>query len=154
MPITVYSDDEITAQATAYLRTRFNKDISPDSFLGKLARAMAMLVIGIEKAVKDADNDATPSKSSSKAALDQWAVVLGVSDGSGVEGSYGRKKATGAAGGQATLTGTNGTVYPAGLKLTASDGTILKLANTLTIISGGSVAGAIITALTDPGDPR
>jgi len=142
MAITIYSDDEISAQVLSYFRTRFpGRDLSTESFLGKVARAVAMGLVGLQKAVKDADNDSTPSQYTSSTALDNFAILFGLSDG---ESSYGRKKPTTATGGVAPFTGSNGTVYNNGTVLVASDGvTTFQVIDGPFTISGTSVTGHV-----------
>jgi hypothetical protein len=133
MPITIYTEQEISAQTLAFLRNRFpNRDTSTESFIGKLARTFAMVALGIQKSALDADNDAVPSSKTSTARLDEFAYVFGVL--ADTAGNYGRKGATVAGGGVGTITGTKATVYTAGSLLVGPDGvTLFKLNSNVTI---------------------
>ncbi len=170
MPITIYTEEEISNQALAFLRNRFpGRDTSTESYLGKLARTFGMVASGIQKAALDADQDSIPNANNSTAALEQFAYVFGVP--SSTPGQYGRKEATVAAGGVGLSTGTNGTSFPAGTQLTAPDGvTIIEVVSTVTIagvppgvgsistsfraVTGGTVgnleAGSVLTWVTAP----
>src|SRR5574342_606347 len=147
MPITIYTETEIAAQTLAYFRNRFpDKDSGDGSWLDKIAKATGMALYSLQKAVLDADHDSTPNDKSSEAALEQFAVTFGLSDGAG---NYGRKQATFASGGVATLSGTKGTTYTDGLVATASDGvTQISLSGTVTIPGSppgtGTVAGSFV----------
>lgn len=133
MAITIPSDETIEAQALAYKRNRFpSRDLGTEGFLGLEARAEALLVLGLLKAVADADKDAVPSSSTSEARLDEWATLFGLP--TATAGVYGRKAAVASSGGAGTLTGTKGTAYVAGATLTAPDGvTIIELVDNETI---------------------
>lgn len=142
MAITIPTDEELSAQVLAYLRTRFpGKATGTESFLGKMARATAMALLGLHKSVLDADNDSSPSQKTSSAALDNFAYLFGLSNGAS---GYGRKGAIAATGGVALCTGTDGTVYTDGLLLTASDGvTQVALSGTVTIPTSGIPTGSV-----------
>lgn len=146
MAITIPLIDEVIASGLAYWRNRFpGRDHSTEGFLGKTARACSMLIMGLLQSVEAADNDATPSSKTSTEGLDDWAFVLGLPDG---EGGYGRKKATAAANGQGYCTGENATVFGAGGTLTATDGTIVQLVDSVTVPGvppgSGQVLGSFI----------
>lgn len=146
MAITIPLIDEVIASGIAYWRNRFpGRDHSTDGFLGKTARACAMLIVGLLQSVEAADNDAVPSENTSTGGLDDWAFSLGLPDG---EGGYGRGKATAAANGAAYCTGENATVFPEGATLTASDGTAVQLVDGQTIPGvppgSGQVLGSFV----------
>ncbi|MCU1282884.1 MAG: hypothetical protein JWM53_6430, partial [bacterium] len=147
IPIPTY--DTVVAAALSFARNRFNgRDLSTESFLGKLSRAEAMLFFQLMQTMLAADNDAVPTSKSSTAALDSWAVAVGV-PGSTL-GTYGRKLATPALGIAGTISGTNGTVYPDSSTLTASDGqTLYKLNNGgVALVLPGSPPGTSTTTAT------
>lgn len=151
MPITIYSEQQIAGQALAFLRNRFQgRDSSPESFLGKLARAFGMVAAGIQKSALDADGDAVPGTSNSTARLDEFAYVFGVP--SSTPGSYGRKGATLAGGGVGQATGANTTVFPVGTQALGPDGvTLFQVASTVTIpgsLPGSGTVTAQFTAVT------
>jgi uncharacterized phage protein gp47/JayE len=145
MAITIYTEEEISNQALAFLRNRFpGRDSSRESFLGKVARSFGMLASGIQKSALDADNDSVPSTKNSTEALEYFAYVFGVP--SSTAGTYGRKEGTAAGGGVALCTGTNGTTFTAGDQLLAPDGvTYIELESTVSIAGSppgnGSISG-------------
>ena len=150
MPITTYSRDEIAAQVLAFFRVRFpGRDLGPESWLGKQARATAMALLLIQKAIEDADHDAVPGPLSSTLALDNFAVVFGLPSNKGGYGRNGAVAATGAAG---NASGTKGITFSDGLLLTASDGvTTFELQGAVTIPGtppGTDVALAKFVAVT------
>ncbi len=140
--VTVPDQATLQAQCLAFLRSRFtNRDTGTESFLGKIARAWSMMLLGLQQSVQNADRDSPPSQNSSSAALDLWASVLGLSNGAG---GFGRKGANPASGGLGLCTGTNGTVFTAGSALTAPDGTtILQLVSLVTIFGSPPGSGSI-----------
>ena len=154
MAITIYTRAEIEAQVMAYFRNRFpGRDMGTESFLGKTARAVTMALVGLQKAVADADNDASPSSKTSITKLDQFADLFGLPSNSG---GYGRDGATTSSGGAASITGTNGTAVSDGATLTASDGvTVIALDGAVTIPGSppwtGSATGAFIAVTAGTG---
>jgi uncharacterized phage protein gp47/JayE len=147
MPLLLPSLDEIVERALVAFRTRFpGKDTGTESFLGKIARALGMTVLGFLQAVKIVESDAVPSERSSSEGLDVWAETLAIPAGG--DGRYGRRRATYASGGQGLCTGTLGTTFPDGAFLTAPDGTEVRLSGTVTIPGlppgVGSVAGSFV----------
>src|SRR5207244_722695 len=121
-------------------------DLGTESWLGKQSRAVAMALLAIEKAIEDADHDGAPSPKTSTAALDAFAVLFGLPSN---QGGYGRNGAVAASGGAGPVTGTNGTIYPDGALLLASDGvTQFKLSGSVTIPGmppgSGSIAGKFV----------
>ena len=71
-------------QIVAFFRNRFpGKDDHEESFIGKTARAVAMSLFGLLRAVKAVDNDAVPSGNTSSDGLRAWAFVFGVPSASG-----------------------------------------------------------------------
>lgn len=133
MPITIPSLDTVVSDVRAFFRNRFpGRDDHSESFLGKLARAIAASLSGLHASVLAADNDAVPSSQSSDAAIEKWAETLGVP--ADADGNYGREGATVASGGVGALSGTNGTIFPAGSIATAPDGvTLIQLQSEVTI---------------------
>jgi uncharacterized phage protein gp47/JayE len=126
MPISLPTYEEIEAQALAFARGRLpGKDTHTESWLGKIARAMARLVNGFHFSVQSADYDAVPSQNTSSAGLDRLAERMGLSNGAG---GYGRSLATAATGGAGLCEGTKGITFPDGTQLLAPDGvTIIEL---------------------------
>lgn len=122
----------IWPQVLAFFRNRFpGKDTSPESFLGKLARAVARSISYWLVSLQSVDQDAVPSQKTSFTALANMAYAYGLPSNLG---GYGANGATAASGGVIACTGTNGTVYPSGLFLTGPDGTtIFKTTSTVTI---------------------
>lgn len=146
MAITIPLIDEVIASGLAYWRNRFaGRDHGTEGFLGKTARACSMLIMGLLQSVEAADNDATPSNKTSSGGRDDHAFVYGLPDGTG---GYGRKKAAAAANGQGYCTGDNTTVFGAGSTLTASDGTIVALVDSVTVPGvmpgSGQILGSFI----------
>jgi uncharacterized phage protein gp47/JayE len=146
MAISIPTYDAVVSAALAYYRNRFpGRDLSDTSFLGKKARAEAMIVFQHLQAELSADNDAVPTQKTSDAAMDNWAVAVGVPGPT--LGAYGRKSSTAATGLKGNVTGTNATVYPDGSLLTASDGTtVFRLNNggsSLTIPGSAPGTGSI-----------
>jgi hypothetical protein len=148
MAITLYTRDELISQARTFLRNAFpGKDDHPESFLGKWARVLGGVMLGILQAVEAVDNDAIPNDKTSTEGLDQQAYTFGLP--SGTDGEYGRKEAVAATGGVATFTGTNGTVFEDGLTMLGPDGeTQFQLDGEVTIPGvppgTGSVSGDVI----------
>src|SRR5262244_2991364 len=146
MPIQIPDEATLISLCLSFLRGVFpSKDQTTESFLGKLARAWAGVLLGLHQSIQNADRDAVPNTNSSSAALDLWAFLLGLSNGAG---GFGRKGAVAASGGSALVTGVNGTQVLDGNLLSASDGsTTLKLSGTVTIPGSppgsGSIAGTI-----------
>jgi uncharacterized phage protein gp47/JayE len=142
-------DDLPTVQRTTigYFRNRLSDwGLGPRSFLGGIARSVALALYTLLRAVKQVDNDIVPTDATSTAGLDDHANSLGLDDGNG---GYGRRDATAAAGGAALCTGVNGTTFTDGLILTASDGvTKVVLDGTVTITVGTSVAGVFAAQTT------
>lgn len=132
MPITTFSLDDLEAQVLAFFSNRFpGRDLGTESWLGKQARAIAMALLALQKAIEDADHDGSPSPKSSTGALDAFAVLFGLLSN---QGGYGRNGAVAASGGVGPATGTKGTIFADGLLLLASDGvTQLKLSGAVTI---------------------
>src|SRR5258708_6953729 len=134
----------------AHFRVRFpGRDLGTESFLGKQGRAMAMGLLLLQKAMQDVAADAIPSTATSTAALDQWALLLGVSNGAG---GFGRKAATLASGGAGLVSGTKGATVPDLTALVASDGVTKFVSNGAVTVPGvapgkGTVA-AIFSATT------
>src|SRR5579859_4081990 len=120
-------------QVLAFFRNRFpGRDTSPESFLGKTARAVARAIGYFLVSLQSVDQDAVPSQKTSLAALQNMAVAFGIP--ADANGNFGQKPATAATGGQALCTGTNGTVYPSNALLFAPDGTtVIQLTGGVTI---------------------
>lgn len=146
MATTIPTLDALQADVLGFFRTRFiGRDLGTESFLGKTARAVAMSLLGLYKAVEDADHDSSPGASSSAAALDKWAVIFGLSDGAG---AYGRRGPVAATGGVALLTGTPATAVGDGTPATASDGVTALETEGAVVIGGGGSVSATIDAVT------
>jgi hypothetical protein len=138
MPLTsIASLDRLEQQAIAFVRTRFpGRATGRQNFLGKIARVVAMALFGLQRTAEAIDKDATPTDKTSTLGLDLWAFIFGLPSNTG---GYGRNQATVATGGQGPITGTAGIVVPAGLLLTAVDGTTqVKLVSAVTIPATGN----------------
>lgn len=146
MPITIQTRAQLTTAVRAVFVTLFpTRNLGTESFLGKTWRALTMAIWSFQKAVQDADYDATPTSNTSSGGLDNWAEVLGLTNG---QGGYGRKVAQAATGGVVTATGTNGTVISDGTVCVGSDGsTLFETVDGPYTISGG-VASVSINATT------
>jgi hypothetical protein len=133
---------QITDRATAHFRTSFRGlPLGIRFFLGRSARALALAIWGLHKAVEDVDRDIVPSPKMSTDRLSDWAFQLGLPDG---KGGYGRLLPVAASGGAATLTGVKGTVYPDAITATAEDGsTVVALSGSVTIPGSGTGFGSI-----------
>lgn len=144
MAIPVADYETVFAQILAFFRNRFpGKDTHTESFLGKCARAIAMAIFGLLKAVEAADADALPSDRSSSQALRDWAFVFGVP--ADTFGHFGPKAPSIATGGAGYCTGTNGTVFADGSLLTAPDGrTQIQLSGTATIPGAPPGTGQVL----------
>lgn len=139
MPIAIPTREELTATIKAFFTVRFpTRNLGTEGFLGKTWRALAMAIWSFDKAVQNADYDATPTDSTSTAGLNNWAQVLGLPNGAG---SYGRKGATFATGGKVHATGTNGVVIANGTQAIGSDG----VTNFETINGPYTIAGGVAT---------
>jgi uncharacterized phage protein gp47/JayE len=138
MPLSsIASLDKLEQQAIAFVRTRFpGRATGRQNFLGKIARVVAMALFGLQRTAEAIDKDATPTDKTSTLGLDLWAFIFGLPSNTG---GYGRNQATVATGGQGAITGTAGTVVPAGLLLTAVDGTTqAELVSAVTIPATGN----------------
>ena len=107
MPISVYSEDQVFAIAVAFLAAKPKLKGAPlteMSFLGGQARSLAQVISAVLQSVQDADYDSLPqviyqsgvaTTPTSSAALDNWAVALGLSSnlGAGVYGRNGKSAA-------------------------------------------------------------
>lgn len=148
MAIQIPSLDDLNSQALAFFRIAFpSRDLGTESFLGKESRALALLVLSLQKAVLEADNDSVPTTKTSSDGLDAWAEAIGLPNGE--TGKYGRKVGEAATGGVALATGTLGTVWDTSTEfaLLASDGiTRFEIASTANI--GGSAPGTGTTSVT------
>ncbi len=155
MALTPLTLAELERRILAFFRVRFaSRDLGTESYLGKKARAMAMGLLLLQKAMVDISADAIPSSATSTAALDQWALLLGLPNGDGSNG-YGRKGATAASGGAGNVTGTKGTVVADQQALIASDGvTRFVLDGSVTVPGSapgkGSIAGIFTATTTGP----
>lgn len=126
MAITIETFDECLLLVQGWIQVEFpDEPLTPDSYHGKWARALAIVLWSTKASVADASAEWPPSDDSSTAALDQAAELLGLSNGAG---GLGRLVATIATGGTGTITGTNGTVYAINTQLLGPDGkTVFKL---------------------------
>ena len=147
MAITAPDISTLLAEATAFFRTSFpGRALGKQSFLGKVARALAMALLGLQKSVEAVSRDAVPSDATSTAGLEDWAYAVGVPSSGG---GFGRNPAVAASGGAGSCTGVCGTVFADGLLAIADDGTTqVKLSGTVTIPGAppdsGSVAGQFV----------
>lgn len=144
------SYDEIFRRVLGNFRTSFpGFPLGAKRFLGKAARAFGLIIWQQQKSAEDIARDIVPSSQSSADALSDWAALLGLANGAG---GYGRRVATTASGGAATLTGVNGTIYPDGILATAEDGvTQIALSGAVTIPAGtgfGSIAAEFVSVTT------
>jgi hypothetical protein len=157
MSITVYSEEQIRDAVLGFFRNQFpDKDLSTESYLGLVARAVAQSLLQIQSAVQRADWDGTPAYQqdadgtlrtrTSREALEQWAFVFGLP--SGKPGIYGSKGALAATGGQGTPTGTLGTIFPAGSLLSDNTGQITVQLNAAFTVTSPVSAPASFTAVT------
>lgn len=143
--------DEVLRSGLATYRTSFpGYPLGLKKFLGRSARANALLIWQLHKAIERVWFDIVPTSDTSTEALQALAVVLGLTDG---QGGYGPLKPTTSSGGAATLTGVKGTVYPDATTATAEDGTTeIALSGAVTIPGVapgfGSVAGVFVSTTT------
>jgi hypothetical protein len=124
--------DEIVSRAIGNFRSAFEGySMSAKKFFGRTSRAVGLSMWELHKAVEDVDKDIVPSPNSSTDALSAWAEELGLPNGGG---GYGRLLSTLGSGGQATVTGVKGTVFPNNATATSVDGTVqIRLSGTVTI---------------------
>lgn len=147
MPLTTYTLDDLIDAAVTRLRNAFpGKDDHEESFIGKMARVLGGLALGLIQAFESVDNDAIPNDKTSTEGLDRGANTYGLS--TGTPGQYGRRAAVAATGGVATFTGTNGTVWPDATELVGPDGETLFTLDGAVTIPGtppgtGSVSGNV-----------
>jgi uncharacterized phage protein gp47/JayE len=140
--------DSLSARILSFFRNRWpGKDDHSESFLGKMASAIAMALFGLIEAVEQVAHDAVPTEHTSLDALRTWANAIGVP--ADTEGTYGQKGAKAASGGRGLLTGTNGTVFADGTVATAADGrTQVALSGAVAIPGAppgkGSVVGSFV----------
>lgn len=140
MPLSLPDYDSLWSQILAFFRNRFpGKDDHPESFIGKTARAVAMAIFGLLRAVASVDAESPPSSRTSSQGLRDWAFVFGVP--ADTDGDFGPKGPTVASGGQGYCTGTLGTTFPDGAILTAPDGST-KIQLTGAVAIAGSPPGA------------
>ena len=150
MPVTIPTLAQIQQQVIGFFQNRWpGKDTSTESWIGKEARAWAMSLLGFYNSVQSVDNDACPTTKTSTAGLDRWAQAIGLPDGSGVAGNFGRKIANAASGGGGLVGGTNGVTVPDGTQLLGPDGqTVFKLSGAVTIPGtppgSGTIAGVFV----------
>ncbi len=132
MPLAIATFDEALALARDWVQAEFpDENLADDEYHGKWARVLAMLYWSDQAAQQDATIDWPPSDTSSTAALDAVAELLGLPNGAG---SFGRLVATAAAGGLGTITGVKGTVYALHAQLLGPDGkTVFQLDTSKTI---------------------
>ena len=133
--LTIPTLDEITAQVLAYFRVEFpSRDLGPESWLGKQARAIALALLQIQQNQNDAAIDAVPSSDTSSLRLTEFAEL------------FGRKGAQPSSGGAGTITYSGAGPFPytlaAGTILTASDGvTEIETSAIVTWGSAGTQSG-------------
>ncbi|HJU24542.1 MAG TPA: baseplate J/gp47 family protein, partial [Casimicrobiaceae bacterium] len=143
MAISVDDYPTTQSQIVSFFRNRLpGKDDHSESWIGKLARCVAMAIWGFKQAAIAIDNDAVPSNKTSDAGMAVWANAVGVPNG---QGGYGPLTAQPASGGAGNCTGTNGTVYPAGALLYAPDGvTLIQLVNSVSIPGSPPGTGSVL----------
>jgi len=140
--------ESLSARILSFFRNRWpGKDDHSESFIGKMASAIAMALFGLFQAVEQVANDAIPTEHTSLGALRTWANAIGVP--ADTEGTYGQKGAKAASGGRGLLSGTNGTVFADGTVATAADGTTQVALSGAVAIPGappgkGSVFGSFV----------
>ncbi len=163
MPISIYTEDQVFAIAVAFFAAKPKLRGAPFtemSFLGGQARSLAQVISSVLQSVQDADYDSLPqviyqsgvaTTPTSTAALDNWAVALGLPSNLGA-GVYGRngKAAAVATGSNATATGTPGITVSTGTTLidVATGQVTLKLRAGFTMPGGGSQAVTIDSVTT------
>lgn len=147
MPITIKTRSQLTTAIRAFFTVLFStRNLGTESFLGKTWRALAMAIWAFQKAVQDADYDATPTANTSSAGLDNWATVLALPNG---QGGYGRKVAHAATGGVVLATGTPATAIANGASAVGSDGsTYFVVVNGPYAVGGGGTVSVDINATT------
>jgi len=140
--------ESLSARILSFFRNRWpGKDAHPESFIGKMAGAIAMALFGLFEAVEQVARDAVPTERTSLEGLRTWADAIGVP--ADTEGKYGQKGPKQASGGRGLLAGTNGTVFADGTIATAADGgTQVALSGSAAIPGAppgkGSVVGTFI----------
>lgn len=145
--LTIPTLDTLLAEVAAFFRGSFpGRAAGKQSFLGKVARAIAMALLGLQRSVEAVSRDAVPCDRTSTAGLDSWAYAAGVPSNGG---GFGRNVATPASGGAGLCTGVSGTLFADGLRAMASDGTtIVALSGDVTIPgvppASGSVSGIFL----------
>jgi hypothetical protein len=117
--------------------------MGPESFLGKRAQTLALMMLILQDGAFNTLKNAIPGESTDPGQLDEWALLLGLSDG---EGGYGRKKATAAAGGVGEVTGVKGAFVPDAEELTAEDGVTVFAVSGITTVSGSPPGKGVVTA--------
>ena len=153
MPIVVYTEDQVFAIAVAFFAAKPKLKGAPlteMSFLGGQARSLAQVISSVLQSVQDCDYDSLPqviyqsgvaTTPTSTAALDNWAVTLGLPSNLGA-GVYGRngKSAAVAPGANGSATGTPGINVTTGTTLidVATSQVTLKLRTGFTMPGGGS----------------
>jgi hypothetical protein len=139
----------IWARGRAAFRYALSLPVGLKTFLGQVARAVAMNIWALQKSVEDLDLEIVPSAQTTNSTLSAWAVLLGLPNGAG---GYGLLVPTAATGGVGSLTGALGTVYPLNAIALGPDGTTqIQLTASVTIAGNppglGSVSGQF-TAVT------
>lgn len=150
MAIPTRTLDEIVRRGLAHTRSAFpDKPVTEKKYLGRVSRATSKIIWGGQKAAEDASRDIVPSSQMSTDMLTEYAFLLGLPDG---EGGYGRFLPTVASGGQASITGVKGTIFPDGTTATSADGSVqIELSGAVTIAGtppGFGSAAAIFVAIT------
>ena len=149
--MTIPTPSVLKAQILAYFTTAFPvRDVGTASYLGQRAGVLTEALLGIYQQIRDAETGAVPSSSTASARLTEFAVLFGLPDG---DGGYGRKVATAATGGVASITYSGAGPFPytlaSGQTMYAPDGVTL-LATTANV-TWAAVAGtqtAYISATT------
>lgn len=144
--------DQVRDLATGYLQTLYpTRAVTPHSYLGHRAEALAQMVDLLQQEVIDVQKDSIPAYDAqdgvlksrcSTEALDEWAYTFALPSNRGV-GKYGRNAAQASRGGGGFVVGAPGTLVPTGALLTDPTGRIVvQLVSGVTVGVGGSTAGA------------
>jgi hypothetical protein len=132
------------AQLASYANRFPGKDVSTESFLGKLSRAEAQGLWTYEQRLLRISLDSVPNSQSTYARLSDWAAAIGLSDGAG---GFGPLKATTATGLTGQANGTNGATIHTTDILTAPDG-VTQFAPTANVTLGFFGATLTVNAIT------
>lgn len=139
MPFQVTDFETKRQQMTAFSANRAPELAnSPVDFMGEQIGAQAQIAQSLDQSVGLAAADAVPTSETSSTGLDIWATAIGLDDGKG-QGTYGRKGATAASGATGQITGTGGTLIPAGTQAIGPGGVLVKLRTN--VVTSGTAPG-------------